>query len=474
MYSISIGYVIIALIALIPIGATAGLFAKRKKAWFYTSATLLVTIALLSLFLLAYQASFTLLQIFRFYPFSELMTAVFAFLLIAIDALSYEYSADFISFSLFFGLSITGMLLVVMANSLITLLIGLELMGVPTVFMILAHGRRHIEAAIKLFVLSALAISLLAFAIALVSVYNPTLSISAALEASPLASTGVLLPLAIVLFAAALLTEAAAFPFNLWVPDVYEGAPGHVTAMLAGINKKVAFVALIEVFFSMILYFGYAFQPIFVLLSVATMFFGNLVALVQTNVKRMMAYSSISQAGYILVGISASTAAGLSSSIFYMIAHAVMIIGAFTVIIWLDGKNIRTVNEYSGVWSKNPLAAFSLTVFMLSMIGVPPLIGFIGKFLLFSSAVGANLLYLAFLGIINSVISVYYYARVILSMYAGRRYERKVRMADIVSVVVITMLVVTFAFGIFPGPLMHATSLAGNSVISAWPAPGAP
>lgn len=470
MYYTQFGYVIIILIALLPSGAAAGLFAKRKKAWFCASSITLAGIALLSAFLLASQASFTLLQVFRFYPFSELMVAVFASLLIAIDTLAYEYSTDFLSFSLFFGLSIAGMLLVAMANSLITVLIGLELMGIPTVFMVLAHGRRHTEAAIKLFVLSALAIALLAFAIALTTPYNPTLSINAALLASPLSNGNSLLALAIVLFAAALLTESAAFPFNLWVPDVYEGAPGHVTAMLAGINKKVAFVALIEVFFSMILYSGYTFQPIFILLATATMFFGNLVALLQVNVKRMMAYSSISQAGYILVGISAATAQGLSASIFYIIAHAVMIIGAFTVIVWFEGKNMRTVGEYSGAWSKNPLAAFSLTIFMLSMIGVPPLMGFVGKFLLFSSAVGANLLYLAFIGIINSVVSVYYYGRVILSMYAGRRYERRVRMADAVSLVVVSLLIITVAFGIFPGLLMHASSMAGNSLISAWPA----
>ncbi len=466
-----IGYAILALTGLLPVGALASLFAKRRRAWLYCSATILAAIAVLSALMLSHQASLTLLQIFRFYPFSELVITLFASLLIVIDVLAYEYSTDFIAFSLFFGLSIAGMLSVALANSLITVLIGLELMGIPTVFMILTHGRRHTEAAIKLFVLGALSIALFAFAIALVSPYDPTLSIGH-LSPSPLTSGTALIALAIVLFAASLSTEAAVFPFNMWVPDVYEGAPGHITAMLAGLNKKVAFVAMVEVFFSMMLYSGFNFQPIFVPLAIATMFFGNLVALVQTNVKRMMAYSSISQAGYILIGISTMTAAGLTASIFYIVAHAIMIVSAFTVILWLAEKNMRTVDEYSGIWAKNPLAALSLTIFMLSMIGVPPLIGFIGKFLLFSSAIGANLLYLAFLGIVNSAISVYYYGRVIVSMYGGSDgEERRIRMADSVAAAVIVLLVATVVIGIFPGFLMHASALAGNSLISTWPGP---
>ncbi len=458
------GYVMIALVALLPAGAIASLFVKRKKAWFAASALILAAIAAVSLTLFALHASLTLLQVFRFYPFSELVVALFASMLLAVDVLAYEYSSDFITFSAFFGFSIAGMLLVAMSNSLITIFIGLELMGVPTIFMILTHGRTHTEAAIKLFVLSALAIAVLAFAIALIMPYDPSLSITGLSTSSLVGGSSVIL-LSMVLFAVAFSTEAAVFPFNMWVPDVYEGAPGHITAMLAGINKKVAFVAMIEVFFAMFLYSGYNFQPIFALLAIATMFFGNLVALVQQNVKRMMAYSSISQAGYILVGIAASTEFGLTASIFYIVAHSIMIIGAFSVIVWLAGKNLRTVNEYSGLWSKNPIAAFALTIFMLSMIGVPPLIGFIGKFLLFSSAVSANLLYLAFLGIINSVISVYYYGRVMLSMYSDRRPTRRIRMAGAVAAVVIILLVATIAIGIFPGPLMHASALAANSVM---------
>jgi NADH-quinone oxidoreductase subunit N len=272
-----------------------------------------------------------------------------------------------------------------------------------------------------------------------------------------------LLFLAIMLFIAALGVETALFPFNLWVPDVYQGAPGFVTAMMAGVNKKVAFVALIEILFVLLIGFKGTFAPILAALSILTMFFGNLLAMVQDNVKRMFAYSSISQAGYILIGMAAATQYGITASLFQIITHAFMIIGAFSIVMWLESKNMHTIDDYSGLFRSNGFAAVSLTIFMLSMAGIPPLMGFYGKFLLFSSAAGSNLLYLAVIGIINSFISIYYYGKVISSVFIKRE-KRKERMPRGVMVAAGLLVLAIIVFGAYPQPVLHLASLAASAL----------
>jgi NADH:ubiquinone oxidoreductase subunit 2 (subunit N) len=193
------------------------------------------------------------------------------------------------------------------------------------------------------------------------------------------------------------------------------------------------------------------------------MFFGNILALVQTSVKRMFAYSSIAQAGYIIIGIAAATEFSLEASIFYIIAHAFMIIGAFAIVMWLESKNIRTIDEYNGLSSRSKFAAVSLTILMLSMAGIPPLIGFTGKLLLFSSALSANLALLAVIGIINSFISIYYYAKVMNVMYS-RKTVSQLRIEPYIATVVLICVLFVIIFGIFPQPILAAASGAARSV----------
>jgi NADH:ubiquinone oxidoreductase subunit 2 (subunit N) len=180
-------------------------------------------------------------------------------------------------------------------------------------------------------------------------------------------------------------------------------------------------------------------------------------------VKRMFAYSSIAQAGYIIIGIAAATEFSLEASIFYIIAHAFMIIGAFAIVMWLESKNIRTIDEYNGLSSRSKFAAVSLTILMLSMAGIPPLIGFTGKLLLFSSALSANLALLAVIGIINSFISIYYYAKVMNVMYS-RKTVSQLRIEPYVATVVLICVLFVIIFGIFPQPILAAASGAARSV----------
>ncbi len=438
-------------------------FSKNRRKGFISSTVLFALIASVSVYMLVSGGSAILLNVVRIYPFSLLFVALFAVAMALVNALSYSNSNDYHDISLFVALVFLGAFIVATAISIIAILIGLELIAITTSFMILLEGKHRIEAAVKFFILSSVSVAVFTFALAMLLPYSPQLSLVPAVQNQNISGTAIIL-FSIALFIAAFGFDTALFPFNLWIPDVYEGAPTYATSMLAGINKKVAFVALIEVFFFVFLAYRSTFTLIFAVLAILTMFFGNIIALVQANVKRMFAYSSISQAGYILVGIASATQFGLEASIFYIIAHAFMIIGAFAIVMWLESRNIKTISDYTALDSRNRFAAVSLTILMLSMAGIPPLMGFTGKFLLFSSAISTSMVLLAVFGIINSFISIYYYAKVINSMYSKRQ-ERPLRMGSYIAAVVIVSLIIVIAFGIYPQPLIAIASKAASSVL---------
>ncbi len=457
-----IPYSIIVLLLLLLASSIAGLFHRRKGVTFLINTSLFALIAIASIASMIYGTTYTVAGVINFSAFSELFIALFSVSLLLISILAYRYSGNHDTFSFLLALSFTGMFFISTASSLLEILLGFEMMALPSVFMIISEGRSTLEAGIKLFFLGVVSITVLVFAISLIYSYNPSLSLS---SMQPLQGTiPYLLVLAIILFIASLGVETALFPFNLWVPDVYQGAPGFITALLAGVNKKVAFVALLEILFIVLIPFSGTFTPVLVLLSILTMFFGNLAAMVQENVKRMFAYSSISQAGYILVGMAAAGSLGITASIFQIITHAFMIIGAFSVVMWLESRNMHTVDDYSGLFRSNGFAAVSLTLLMLSMAGIPPLMGFYGKFLLFSSAISSKLLYLAVIGIVNSFISIYYYGRLINSMFVKKEKRKEKMDFSVIAVVSVTLAVVVL-FGIYPQPVLHLASLASAALL---------
>ncbi len=463
IYFLTMGYVMVAAVAALLAAGVLSLLHKNKRLHLIISSAILLVILVSSLTLSAYNQSFIVLNLFIVYPFSMFFTALFSMALLLVNMLASEYSTDYLSFSMLLGFSALGIFAIAMANSLITILLGLELITVPTALMIMLSGKKFIEAAMKLFVLGAVAVAAFAFAVSLTLPYGPQFALTP-LSSNASVSSGYLIVLALLLFIAALSFDASLFPFNLWVPDVYTGAPGYVTAMMAGINKKVAFVALFEilivVMYSLSGYFSSAFQVI----AVLTMFFGNLVAMVQVNIKRLFAYSSIAQAGFIALGIATATQYGIEASIFQIAAHTFMIIGTFAIVLWLESKNIKTIQDYNGLNYRNSFAAFALTIFMLSMIGVPPLVGFVGKFLLFTSIIQVGFILLTALAVINSFISVYYYAKVIMSMYSKRDKERMDATWSINTTIAICLGFV-IVMGLFPQSLMSASALASGSLL---------
>ncbi len=441
------------------------LLSEDRKIYYAIEVALFGIAAIISFIMLWQNYSGIFLSILQANPFSELIFGSLAFGTMLILLLSVN-SRQQKEMRLLMSLVLFGIFMVSFAYSILAIIIGLETVIIATVFMILSNGKKYIEPAMKLFILGAISTGLFVAALALLLPYNPSLSITATLAPG---AGKFIIGLSLVLFAAALAIETGAFPFNLWIPDVYYGSPGNITALMAGINKKVAFVAVLEIFVIMFSSYGMygnsqLISTIFFVLSIFTMFFGNLIALIQKSVKKMLAYSSISQAGYIFIGISAATKMGISGSIFYIIAHMLMIIGAFSIVFWLESNNIRTIEEYGGLKDRNLFAAVTLTILMLSMAGIPPLIGFAGKFILFSSAVYSNDILLAVIGIINSFISIYYYAKVINQMFQKRLSPKIQIPANIAAVVFICTILVIF-IGLYPQILLGPSFLAAAYVI---------
>lgn len=391
--------------------------------------------------------------------FSELLALLISVTMLLINILAYGSKESYSVFALFSSFALMGMYMVSFAGSFILVLIGLELMIMPTVFAILISKTNSAEAAVKLFIISALSISLFTFGIALF--YGSTNAVS-----FMQAPTSKVVEIALVFMIASLGFEASLSPFNLWVPDTYELAPTYLTGMLGGINKKVGFIALMEVMLLAFMQYEGTFSLVLAVIAIITMFYGNIVALSQNNVKRLIAYSAISQSGYILIGIAVASQYGISASIFQIIAHSFMFIGTIAIISFMEQRNRNTINDYLGLFNDNKLSAVALTIFFLGFIGTPFTIGFIGKFMLFSSAVYGNLLILALIGVINSIISVYYYLKVVMAMFANKEKRSYSKMNKNIVIVVTICLMVTILFGIYPQPLISLTSSAASALLA--------
>jgi NADH-quinone oxidoreductase subunit N len=259
--------------------------------------------------------------------------------------------------------------------------------------------------------------------------------------------------------------KTASVPFHMWTPDVYQGAPTSITAFMATGVKAAAFGAFIRVFYTAFAPFVVAWSGMLWIVAVATMTLGNLTALVQNDVKRMLAYSSIAHAGYILIAFVIGDQTSSASILFYLLVYTFMNIGAFTVVILLGRKGAENTNieSYAGLASRHPLLALAMTIFLLSLAGIPPLAGFMGKFYLLSAAVKAKYYWLAVIGVLNSVVAVYYYLRVVMAMYFREPVGEMERpdFSPAYSVVIIVSLWALFHMGIFP---RHFLLIAQKSV----------
>ncbi len=454
--------VFIAVAAAFVVGNIILAIVKDKNAHFYFNVLLLLLLAGMDVYMLYGNVLQSGYGIVSLNPFSLFFLLIFTLGILLVNVAAYPYSDHYSDFALLASFSLAGMYAVASAQSLITILIGLELAAIPTVFIVLLQ-KKALEASTKFLIMVSIAIAIISFATVLV--YGATNSLS--LASYPQTT---ILAFAALLFVSGLGLEASFFPFNVLVPDVYQGAPAYVTSMLGGINKKVAFAALLQIVMLLFISYSFLFNVIAVL-AVLTMFFGNIAALSQFSLKRILAYSSISQAGYIMIGVAAASALGVEATLFQIFAHMFLFIGVLSIFAWLESHNRKSINDLAGLNSENRFAAFAISLFLLSLVGLPFTTGFVGKFLLFTSAISSNLTWLAIVGIINSVISIYYYTKIIIAMYAKKEDARPLRMDAYIATVALACLAITLAFGIYPQPLITMATNAGTFLVHAIPVP---
>ena len=348
-----------------------------------------------------------------------------------------------------------GMMILISSNDLITMYLGIELQSLAlyVVATIKKDSLQSSEAGVKYFVLGALSSGILLYGCSLIYGFSGTTNFDEIQNnLSSLESLNLGLIFGLVFILSGLAFKVSAVPFHMWTPDVYEGAPTSITAFFA-IVPKVSAVALIYRF--CLEPFGNFYSEwvqIIIFLSIASMFLGAIAAISQSNIKRLLAYSSISHVGYILIGLAAANAAGIKGVVIYMVFYVVMNIAVFTIILSLKFNNrfIEKINEFSGLSSHKPLIALCLAIIMLSMAGIPPFAGFFGKFYIFTAALNADLILIAVLGVISSVISAFYYLRIIKIMYFDEQKNSNFQM-EISSqsnlILILTMiLIVLFIF----------------------------
>ncbi len=313
----------------------------------------------------------------------------------------------------------TGMISLAMANNLIMIFLGIETMSICLYVLagLIKERKTGAESALKYFLLGAFSTGFLLYGMALLygatgSMYLP--------EIAEAASSSMLFVAGAALLLIGFFFKVSAVPFHMWTPDVYQGTPTTITAYMATASKSAAFVGLILVLSKMIPASTAEWAEVIEVIAIITMILGNLIALVQDNIKRMLAYSSIAHAGYLLVGLAAGTPEGYSAVLFYLLAYTIMNVGAFGVVAFYErqqGLDFTDINNYAGLGFKRPLMGVMLSFFLFSLAGIPPFVGFIGKYMVFAAAIDAGFIALAIVGVLASAASVYYYLRPMVYMY---------------------------------------------------------
>ncbi len=371
-----------------------------------------------------------------------------------------------------------GMMVMASTVDLITIFIGLEMMSIPLYVLagIYKDRGRSTEAAMKYFLLGAFASGFLLYGIAFIygAFKTTNLEIIQALVISGEAFPVFYVVVGMILILIGLAFKAGVVPFHMWIPDVYEGAPAPATAFMSAGPKAAAVIALLRIFVVSVPDFGTAassmldFTGIFWVLAVITMTWGNILALTQNNVKRMLAYSSIAHVGYILIAVTVGQG-GISAAAFYLFAYTLMNLGAFAIIILFAEREefYENISDYAGFGSKFPFAAIAMTVFMASLGGIPGTAGFVGKFMIFKSAINSGFIWLAVIGVLNSVVSIYYYLRIVVTMYMKPEQERMVDIAitpTLMVAIVITLVGVVYV-GVFPETWLRWAEIAATNIL---------
>lgn len=370
--------------------------------------------------------------------------------------------------------SIVGQSLMVASNELIMLFIGLEISSIATYVLAgyLRDDLRNNESAIKYFLLGSFATAFLLYGVAWIYGGTGTTNLAgirAALMNPETAPPALLVGVSAALMFVGFAFKVSAAPFQVWAPDVYQGAPAPVTAFMSAGPKAAAFAVFLRVFMTAFGPISERWEPIIWISALATMLIGNFSALLQSNIKRLLAYSSIAHAGYVMVAVTAHSAIGTAAAMFYLAAYAFMNIGAFAVVTHFARQKERYVelSDLAGLARKQPATAALFSIFLLSLIGIPLTGGFFGKFYIFKAALDANLVWLTVLGLLNSAVAAYYYLRIIVVMYFHEPGEAAETVAPLTGGLRIALwgsALATLILGVFPSFVLDFASRSAELI----------
>ncbi|QNT78891.1 NADH-quinone oxidoreductase subunit NuoN [Entomobacter blattae] len=413
----------------------------------------------------AYNGAFINDSFAKFIKILILIAAIFT-LILATEFNGFE-KIDKFEFPVLILFSTVGALIMASAENLITLFVGLELSSLA-LYILCAFARDSIlsaESGLKYFVLGSLASGILLYGASLVYGYTGTLDyrgIKSALLATSQIYPGLIIGIVFILIG--LSFKLSAVPFHMWTPDVYQGAPTSVTTYLASAPKFAAFALLLRVISGPFGHTYYQWQLLIEIISIASILVGAIAAIAQTNIKRLMAYSSIGHMGFALMGVAAATPLGLRGSLIYLTAYLFMNAGAFAVIAALrrKGHAVESIYDFAGMAQKNKSLALAMAIFMFSMVGVPPLAGFFGKFMVFYAALSAHLYTLVIFALIGSIITAFYYLRIIKIMYFDPSIEGIDTVPSSYSFISLVTGIVTVAFILVLGPITMAAQSAAS------------
>jgi NADH-quinone oxidoreductase subunit N len=452
---------------LLMLGAYRGQGTTQTVTWL--SILLLIATGVLELMLPAgklttFGGSFIVDDFARFLKILALIGSA-ATLILSAEFLSNPSSRIF-EYAILVVLSTLGMMLLISAGDLIMLYLGLELMSLA-LYVVAASNRdnaKSTEAGLKYFVLGALSSGMLLYGASLIYGFTGTVSFAGIAAAAKAGSTGIVFGLVFLL--AGLCFKISVVPFHMWTPDVYEGAPTPVTAFFASAPKVAALAVFTRVALTAFPGIVPQWQQIIVFVAIASMALGAFAAIGQTNIKRLMAYSSIGHMGFALVGLASGTVEGAQGVLIYIAIYVAMTLGSFAIILAMkrNGQAVEEIKDLAGLSRTNPLLAFFFAMLLFSLAGVPPLAGFFAKWYVFVAAIKANLFTLAVIGVLTSVVGAFYYLTIIKVMY----FDEPAGKFDPVRIELRTVLAVAGIFNIlyfaYPGPLVSVATAAAKSL----------
>ena len=378
---------------------------------------------------------------------------------------------EFVALLLF---SIVGQSVMATANELIMIFIGIEISSIASYVLAgyFRDDRRGTEAAVKYFLLGSFATAFILYGVAWIYGLTGSTNLST-IRAAVLAAHGgpahLLVAVAAGLMLVGLAFKVSAAPFQVWAPDVYQGAPSPVSGFLSAGPKAAAFAVFLRVFMTAFEPISGRWEPMVWMAALLSMVIGNFAALTQSNIKRMLAYSSIAHAGYVLVALSARSQVGTAAAMFYLASYALMNVGAFAVVTHFSrkGEKFQNIEDFAGLGRRQPFTAAMFTIFLFSLIGVPLTGGFFGKFYIFKAALESGLVWLSILGLLNSAVAAYYYLRILVVMYMHEPGDTTESLAPLhpgVAAALVLSAASVLYLGIFPGTVLSFASRAAALV----------